>query len=67
MTRYGDADATRAEHPARRATVEGTVFEVSAADLAAADEYEVADYRRVAVPLRSGQQAWVYVFTLATD
>jgi gamma-glutamylcyclotransferase (GGCT)/AIG2-like uncharacterized protein YtfP len=55
--------------PSQRAdaTVEGTVFEVSSADLAAADEYEVADYRRVAVPLRSGQQAWVYVFTLATD
>lgn len=44
------------------AAVEGAVFKVSAADLAAADEYEVADYTRVAVPLRSGQSAWVYVF-----
>jgi hypothetical protein len=38
------------------AAVEGTVFAISEADLAAADEYEV-DYRRIAVPLRSGAQA----------
>ncbi len=44
------------------AAIEGTVFAISSADLAAADEYEVDDYRRVAVPLRSGGQAWVYVF-----
>ena len=44
------------------AAIEGTVFAISEADLAAADEYEVDDYRRVAVPLRSGDQAWVYVF-----
>ncbi|MFZ0716823.1 MAG: gamma-glutamylcyclotransferase, partial [Mycobacterium sp.] len=29
---------------------------------AAADEYEVDDYRRISVPLRSGPRAWVYVF-----
>ena len=44
------------------AAIEGTVFALSSGDLAAADEYEVDDYRRVAVPLRSGGQAWVYVF-----
>jgi gamma-glutamylcyclotransferase (GGCT)/AIG2-like uncharacterized protein YtfP len=44
------------------AAVEGTVFAISADELAAADDYEVDDYRRVAVPLRSGHQAWVYVF-----
>jgi gamma-glutamylcyclotransferase (GGCT)/AIG2-like uncharacterized protein YtfP len=44
------------------AAIEGTVFAISEADLAAADEYEVDDYVRVAVPLRSGEQAWVYVF-----
>jgi hypothetical protein len=44
------------------AAVEGTVFTVSEADLAAADAYEVDDYRRVSVPLRSGSHAWVYVF-----
>jgi gamma-glutamylcyclotransferase (GGCT)/AIG2-like uncharacterized protein YtfP len=44
------------------AAVEGTVFTISATELAAADEYEVDDYTRVAVPLWSGRQAWVYVF-----
>ncbi|MBV9091919.1 MAG: gamma-glutamylcyclotransferase [Mycobacteriaceae bacterium] len=44
------------------AEVAGTVFEISEADLAAADAYEVDDYCRVSVPLRSGGQAWVYVY-----
>jgi gamma-glutamylcyclotransferase (GGCT)/AIG2-like uncharacterized protein YtfP len=44
------------------AAVEGTVFAISTTELAAADEYEVDDYRRVEVPLRSGAAAWVYVF-----
>jgi gamma-glutamylcyclotransferase (GGCT)/AIG2-like uncharacterized protein YtfP len=44
------------------AAVEGVVFALSAAELAAADEYEVDDYVRIAVPLRSGDHAWVYVF-----
>jgi gamma-glutamylcyclotransferase (GGCT)/AIG2-like uncharacterized protein YtfP len=44
------------------AHVDGMVFAISAADLAAADEYEVDDYRRISVPLRSGRHAWVYVF-----
>lgn len=46
----------------RHARVDGTVFEVGPAELAAADDYEVDAYRRVAVPLQSGEQAWVYVF-----
>ena len=41
--------------------VAGTVFEISGAELAQADEYEVDAYRRVAVTLASGLQAWVYV------
>lgn len=41
--------------------VPGQVFEITAAELAAADRYEVADYRRVAAPLASGLTAWVYV------
>ena len=48
--------------PRPDAAVEGTVFAISEAELAAADDYEVDDYRRVAVPLRSGDEAWVYVF-----
>jgi Gamma-glutamyl cyclotransferase, AIG2-like len=42
------------------AVVEGTVLMLTAAELTAADEYEVDDYARVRVPLRSGGQAWVY-------
>jgi gamma-glutamylcyclotransferase (GGCT)/AIG2-like uncharacterized protein YtfP len=45
--------------PASR--VPGTVFEVSDAEILSADEYEVAAYRRIAVQLASGAQAWVYV------
>ena len=41
--------------------VVGTVFRISADELAAADRYEVADYRRVPVRLKSGRDAWAYV------
>jgi gamma-glutamylcyclotransferase (GGCT)/AIG2-like uncharacterized protein YtfP len=41
--------------------VAGMVFEITAQELAAADEYEVADYKRISVTLKSGVQAWVYV------
>jgi hypothetical protein len=41
--------------------VAGTVFQVTPAELAAADAYEVADYARVSVRLKSGIEAWVYV------
>ena len=42
--------------------VSGTVFEITEAELAAADQYEqVATYKRVAAMLASGKRAWVYV------
>ena len=41
--------------------VNGTVFDISDAELAQADDYEVDDYTRVSVTLVSGVQAWVYV------
>jgi gamma-glutamylcyclotransferase (GGCT)/AIG2-like uncharacterized protein YtfP len=42
--------------------VRGTVFEITDAELAAADQYEqLAAYKRVATMLVSGKQAWVYV------
>jgi len=41
--------------------VTGTVFRITADELAAADRYEVADYARVQVRLTSGRDAWVYV------
>jgi hypothetical protein len=40
--------------------VRGTVFEVSELELARADQYEPAGYKRVAAMLASGKQAWVY-------
>jgi hypothetical protein len=43
------------------AEVAGTVFTITEAELAAADAYEVADYKRVSVHLKSGLEAWVYV------
>jgi hypothetical protein len=41
--------------------VAGTIFEISDAELAHADAYEVAAYLRVKAPLASGAEAWVYV------
>lgn len=41
--------------------VAGMVFCISASELAAADSYEVSDYMRVQVALKSGRTAWVYV------
>ncbi len=42
--------------------VNGTVFEISDAELAAADQYEqLAAYERVAAMLASGKRAWLYV------
>ncbi|MFF4734771.1 hypothetical protein ACFY2W_02555 [Streptomyces sp. NPDC001262] len=41
--------------------VEGSALLVTDDELAAAaDDYEVADYRRTLVPLASGAEAWVY-------
>jgi hypothetical protein len=40
--------------------VAGLVFEITAQELAAADRYEVAEYTRVEVTLKSGVRAWVY-------
>jgi gamma-glutamylcyclotransferase (GGCT)/AIG2-like uncharacterized protein YtfP len=41
--------------------VPGMVFEITRDELAAADRYEVADYTRVQVLLKSGLHAWAYV------
>ena len=43
------------------AKVEGMVFQITESELAAAEAYEVSDYKRVAVSLSSGLTAWVYV------
>ena len=43
-----------------QAEVPGTAFSLTDAELLAADRYEVDDYERIRVPLRSGHRAWVY-------
>lgn len=70
-----DVIATSGEtsHPIIRHTgdpadgIEGLVFEISQDELTAADRYEVSDYRRVAVCLRSGLDAFVYVDASLAD
>ena len=52
IVRFSGKDSSR---------VPGTVFEITDEELLNADRYEVAAYRRVAVTLASGRQAWVYV------
>jgi len=48
--------------------VPGTVFEISDAELRAADAYERADcYVRVLAALASGGEAWVYVDAASVD
>ncbi len=42
-------------------SVPGKVFSITAEELAAADRYEVADYKRISVRLASGKEAWFYV------
>ncbi|ACQ79273.1 AIG2 family protein [Beutenbergia cavernae DSM 12333] len=56
-----------AVHPVLVATgddadrVAGTVLELTASELEAADAYESADYRRISAPLAGGGHAWVYL------
>lgn len=46
------------------AAVPGHVLRLTAAELAAADDYEVDDYTRIKVRLCSGTDAWVYANVL---
>lgn len=61
------ATSGKTQHPIvkptalREDTVPGTVFEITQAELLAADDYEVDDYTRVEVILQSGAEAWVYI------
>ena len=61
------ATSGKTHHPIVQAStnpsheIAGTVFEITASELAAADSYEVSSYKRVSVVLKSGLQAWVYV------
>ena len=57
----------KAQHPIAASSanaadeVHGVVFEITAQELTAADRYEVPEYTRISVTLRSGVRAWVYV------
>ena len=57
----------KAQHTIARFTgrasdvVAGTVFRVTLDDIEHADKYEVDACKRIAVTLRSGVRAWVYV------
>ena len=61
------ATSGKTHHPIVRRTgdandrVAGTVFEITDAELAQADRYEVDAYVRVNALLASGREAWVYV------
>lgn len=44
--------------------IEGTVFELTQAELEAGDRYEVDAYARAEVALESGLSAWAYVGSL---
>jgi gamma-glutamylcyclotransferase (GGCT)/AIG2-like uncharacterized protein YtfP len=50
-----------------QAAAPGTVFEITAQELAAADAYEADDYRRIPVILASGLEAFVYVAAPGLD
>ncbi|WP_285503993.1 gamma-glutamylcyclotransferase [Actinokineospora sp. NBRC 105648] len=66
------ADSGTDKHPIVRPSadpadaVPGTVFKVTTTELAAADDYEVDDYRRVPVRLGSGATAWAYLDSAGT-
>jgi gamma-glutamylcyclotransferase (GGCT)/AIG2-like uncharacterized protein YtfP len=61
------AASGQARHPIITATgddndrVDGAVYEITPAELEAADRYEVGDYQRVRVRLASGTHAWAYI------
>ena len=61
------AASGKADHAIVRVTgnprdrVPGVALEISDTELASADEYEPAGYKRVLAELASGRQAWVYV------
>jgi hypothetical protein len=44
-----------------RDRIDGTAFEITDAEVVAADKYEISAYKRIVVTLVSGIRAWVYV------
>ena len=48
-------------HSSDGSFVEGTVFEVTQAELVQSDKYEPDNYHRIKAALKSGKEAWIYV------
>ncbi len=42
-------------------SITGTIFEITEAELAETDKYEVKDYHRVLETFNSGKKAWIYI------
>jgi hypothetical protein len=42
-------------------SIAGMVLSLTPAELLKADEYEIVEYKRISVDLRSGTRSWVYV------
>lgn len=67
------ATSGKSHHPIVKHTgdveerVAGMVFEITDAELANADQYEVSAYKRISANLASGLTAWVYVDARFTD
>lgn len=57
----GEAKIQQTLLPAKDGFIEGTVFEISEAELVLADKYEPENYQRIKVALGSGKGAWIYV------
>ncbi|MBC8757165.1 gamma-glutamylcyclotransferase [Kordia sp. YSTF-M3] len=41
--------------------ISGTLYKITQEELAEADRYEVADYKRVEATFQSGNKGWIYV------
>ncbi|WP_240321058.1 gamma-glutamylcyclotransferase family protein [Kordia sp. SMS9] len=51
--------AIQTNHP--NDTISGTLYKITSDELAQADAYEVAAYKRVEATFQSGKKGWVYV------
>jgi hypothetical protein len=68
IAKSGTADHTVVHATGNRTDhVSGIVYQITRAELAAADAYEVADCKRVAVRLGSGLDAFAYVDGRGSD
>lgn len=56
----GEAKFQQTVIPSIDGFIEGTVFEISEAELFLADKYEPENYKRMKVALGSGKEAWIY-------